>query len=76
MRPVCRMQKVTCVLTYADGGKSCSDKKDCTGECIYEGDDNAPKSGPVTGVCQRTSDPCGCRAPVSGGKIMQKVCVD
>lgn len=76
MKPVCRMQKMTCVLTYEDGGKACSDKKDCTGECIYEGDESAAKREPVTGVCQRTSDPCGCRARVSGGKVMTTICVD
>ncbi|HVH44976.1 MAG TPA: hypothetical protein VM925_21635 [Labilithrix sp.] len=76
MRPVCMVQQMTCVVTYADAGKSCSDKENCTGECIYEGDESAPKRGPVAGVCQRTSDPCGCRAVVRAGKVMPTVCTD
>ena len=30
----------------------------------------------ATGVCQRDSDPCGCRAFVFGGKVQPTMCTD
>jgi hypothetical protein len=75
-RRVCLMGTWKCITTYADGGKSCKDKKDCTGQCRYQGDEALAPGSPVTGVCQRDSDPCGCFAEVRDGKLEGALCVD
>jgi hypothetical protein len=76
IRPVCRMQNPTCVLTYADVSKACTDDSDCQGKCILAGDPPADRNTPVTGECQADSDPCGCRTEVKGGKAQDTICVD
>lgn len=63
-----------CVVRYRDAGKRCTDKSQCTGDCLYEGRQPAPPG--ATGVCQRTSDPCGCRARVIGGNVQHTICGD
>ena len=75
-RRVCLMGTWSCVMPYGDGGKSCSDKKDCTGQCRYEGSESLTPGSPAKGVCQRSSDPCGCFAEVRDGKIQPALCVD
>lgn len=74
IEPVCMLGEPACVVRYRDGGKRCRDKRDCTGECLYEGPD-PPASGAV-GNCQRTSDPCGCKAPIHHGHVEPALCVD
>jgi hypothetical protein len=74
MEPVCMLGELTCVLRYRDGGKRCSDKGDCTGECLYEGDDTPASK--ASGKCQRTSDPCGCKAPIHHGRVEPALCAD
>lgn len=74
IQPVCMAGDLECVITYRDGGKRCTDKKDCIGKCLYEGSD-PPAKNPV-GACQRTSDPCGCQAPIVGHKVQMAFCVD
>lgn len=63
----------TCVIPYADGGKSCSDKADCKGQCLlkYEGDLNArPAIGsPASGQCQAEEPAIGCYAQVRNGTV-------
>jgi hypothetical protein len=71
---VCMMGTLTCVVRYRDAGKRCTDGADCTGDCLYEGEDPPPEN-PV-GSCQRTSDPCGCRAVIVGGRAQPALCVD
>lgn len=76
-RRVCLMGSWSCVMPYADAGKSCTDKKQCQGQCRYEGEGEMPPAGTaVTGVCQRTSDPCGCFGIVADGKLQSMLCVD
>jgi len=75
-RRVCLMGTWSCVMPYSDGGKSCKDKKDCQGQCRYQGDGVSAPGTPVTGVCQRDSDPCGCFAEVRDGKLQPALCVD
>ncbi|MBP9756638.1 MAG: hypothetical protein KBD40_16710, partial [Phenylobacterium sp.] len=48
VRPVCRMQRPACVIAYADAGKSCSDKSDCLGRCLYQGE--APQAVGLVGA--------------------------
>jgi hypothetical protein len=75
-RRVCLMGTWSCVMPYSDGGKSCKDKKDCQGQCRYQGEGVLEPGSPVTGVCQRNSDPCGCFAEVRDGKLQPTLCVD
>jgi hypothetical protein len=74
IEPVCMMGELACVVRYRDAGKRCSDKADCLGECLYEGDDS-PQANAV-GRCQRTSDPCGCKAPILRGRVQPALCAD
>lgn len=77
-RRVCMRGNWSCVMPYADAGKVCRDKKDCTGRCQYQGKGDAmpPAGTPATGVCQRNSDPCGCFTEVRDGKVVGGLCVD
>jgi hypothetical protein len=74
MQPVCMSGHIACVAPYSDGGKRCSDKRDCIGACVYEGPE-PPPANPV-GSCQRTNDPCGCRATIRKGIVQSTICVD
>lgn len=74
IQAVCMLGSFECVIRYRDGGKRCTDKRDCTGECWYEGPRPIPAQ--AAGVCQRTSDPCGCHARVIGGKVQPTMCLD
>jgi hypothetical protein len=76
-RRVCLMGTWSCVMPYPDAGKPCGGKKECQGQCRYEGKGETPAPGvPVTGACQRTSDPCGCFGIVEDGKLQAMLCVD
>lgn len=75
VRPVCLMGNLACVITYADGGKTCTDKDDCLGQCRFEGKP-LPPGATAKGVCQRNSDPCGCYSEVIKGKVQPGLCVD
>lgn len=72
-----RMQREVCRIPHADAGKTCSNKSDCAGRCIYKGDlgDAAPAE-PVTGQCQQYVTQFGCFSEVDGGKIKSTICVD
>lgn len=74
MQPVGRLQRPTCVVPYADAGKTCSDKADCQGSCIAEG--NLEAQGATTGQCQKTNVQFGCYAKIVGGKATAAICVD
>lgn len=69
-----KLQLPTCVTPYADAGKSCTDKSQCQGACIVEGN-LEPQSG-VTGQCQKTDRQFGCYAKVENGKTVGAICVD
>jgi putative hemolysin len=74
MQPVGRIQRSTCVVPFADAGKTCSDKADCQGACIADG--NAESRGAVAGQCQKTNVQFGCYAKIVGGKSTGTICVD
>ena len=74
MQPVGRMQRPTCVVPFADAGKTCSDKADCQGACIADG--NAESQSAVSGQCQKTNVQFGCYAKIVGGKSTGTICVD
>jgi hypothetical protein len=75
-RRVCLMGTWSCVMPYRDAGKACSDKKECEGQCRYQGSEQLAPGSPAKGVCQRDSDPCGCFAEVRDGKLQHALCVD
>jgi putative hemolysin len=74
MQPVGRLQRPTCVVPYADAGKTCSDKADCQGACIADG--NAESQAATTGQCQKTNVQFGCYAKIVAGKSTGTICVD
>ncbi len=63
-----------CVHRYADAGKNCSDKSDCSGRCIAKG---MPEMGkPANGTCQVDDRLFGCYATVDKGVAGPGICVD
>ena len=74
IQPVGRAQIPTCVTPYADAGKACTDKSQCEGNCILEG--NIEATGDVTGQCQKTNRQFGYYAKVVNGKSTGAICVD
>ncbi len=75
LQPLGRLQRVQCVIPYADAGKTCSGKQDCSGQCLATGETEA---GVVaTGTCQRdASENFGCRQRIEAGKAQGTICVD
>ena len=68
-----------CVTRFADAGKVCSNKSDCTGRCITLDEEKLRKSAigvPAVGQCQADDHLFGCYAEIKGGKITQPICVD
>lgn len=74
VQPVGRAQIPTCVTPYADAGKACTDKSQCQGACIAEG--NLEAQGATSGQCQKTDRQFGCYAKVVNGKSTGAICVD
>jgi hypothetical protein len=69
-----RLQAPTCAVPYADAGKACTDKAQCEGACILEG--NLEAQGAVSGQCQKTNVQFGCFARVVDGKTTGAICID
>jgi hypothetical protein len=63
-----------CVTSFKDAGKVCSGDADCDGQCVCQG----PKStgDTVTGTCQATDLPFGCRTFIEDGKLTDRLCLD
>lgn len=77
MLPQGRMQSLQCVVTYADGGKRCTDGDDCQGDCRIDDVTNAPRGGEAAvGQCQAVSGRFGCYTTIEGGKAEATICVD
>lgn len=75
LQPLGRLQRVQCVVPYADAGKVCSAKADCSGQCLATRD-VAPGTA-ARGVCQRdASQNFGCRQRIDGGVALGTICVD
>jgi len=75
LRPLGRLQRMQCVVPYADAGKTCSTRSDCTGHCLAAGD--VAMGVPVSGKCQRdASENFGCRQRIEGGLAQGTLCVD
>ena len=70
-----RLQRVQCVIPYADAGKACSSKSDCSGHCLAAAE--VAVGAVATGTCQRdVSETFGCRQRVEEGKAQGMLCVD
>lgn len=74
VQPVGRAQIPTCVIPYADAGKACTDKSQCEGACIADG--NQESQDAVAGQCQKTNRQFGCYAKIVNGKSTGTICVD
>jgi len=75
LQPLGRLQRVQCVIPYADAGKACSSKRDCSGQCLATGE--AEAGVVATGTCQRdVSQNFGCRQRIEDGKAQGTICVD
>lgn len=75
LRPLGRLQRVQCVVPYADAGKRCSSRSDCKGQCL--GDTEWTAGVAATGTCQRDiSENFGCRQRIDNGKAQGTICVD
>ena len=75
LRPVCRMQKPMCLITFTDAGKSCTDGSQCaSGRCTAKLAD--PSGGAASGRCAATNDPCGCYTRIEDGVAQPTICVD
>jgi putative hemolysin len=72
-----RMGAENCVHRYADAGKVCTDKADCSGKCLAESmGGSGAGSGLVKGICQADDSPFGCSQEVRKGQLRSGICVD
>ena len=76
VRPVCRMQKSMCVVTFADANKACSDSSECgSGRCLSV-NTTATAGQAAKGQCAPTNDPCGCYQRIEDGVALPTLCAD
>ena len=64
-----------CQFRYTDGGKTCSGKADCQGECVSDMPSDArlgtiPAGTAAAGHCAAEQSLFGCYALVEGGKLV------
>jgi hypothetical protein len=70
-----RGPRLYCVTPFADAGKVCSSKADCSGACMAQTELEAGAS--ATGRCQRdASEGFGCRQRISAGLVDAMICID
>jgi len=76
-RRICLRGDWSCVMTYKDAGKTCTDGDQCESkQCRFVGD-KVPKPGmEAKGACWRNTDPCGCHALIEDGKVESMICID
>ena len=70
-----------CVKKFADAGRVCSSKSECSGNlCVIEdieGHPPLPKVGELaSGQCVADNALFGCQASIDRGKVVETVCVD
>ena len=77
LQPLGRLQRVQCVIPYADAGKACSAKSECTGQCLSQGETELVAGSKARGVCQTdVSQNFGCRQRIDNGVAQGTICVD
>jgi hypothetical protein len=67
-----------CIRPYPDAGKACSDRRECEGECIYNG-----AQGPslplgtqgLKGVCEAETGHISCRFTLHEGALSREPCI-
>ncbi|RIJ22310.1 hypothetical protein D1224_12205 [Henriciella barbarensis] len=64
-----------CIQTFADGGKTCSDSSDCTGECRSAGE-FVDAGAAATGQCTANDNIFGCYQTIENGRAGGALCVD
>ncbi|MCC7633356.1 hypothetical protein [Stenotrophomonas rhizophila] len=70
-----RLQREQCVVRYADAGKACRAKSDCTGQCLATAE--TAVGAKASGVCQSdVSQNFGCRQRIDKGVAQGTICVD
>jgi hypothetical protein len=74
MRRVCLLGTQMCIVEYADAGESCISSLQCEGACVLE--ESRWDNVLALGQCSRSNDPCGCRANVELGIVMNRICAD
>lgn len=75
LQPLGRLQRVQCVIPYADAGKACSTRSDCSGQCLAATEVVAGSK--ATGTCQRDiRENFGCHQRIDGGVAQGTLCVD
>jgi len=67
-----------CQVRYGDGGRHCSTKSDCEGQCILmnEGPPRYPAGTPASGLCEAERSTFGCFAVIMDGKSIGEICKD
>lgn len=78
IRKVGKLQADQCVLTYPDAGNSCSDSKQCFGQClISDAQANVlAREAKVTGSCSTNNNSFGCKALIEDGHFNGVLCID
>ncbi|MGY8563763.1 hypothetical protein L0938_10105 [Paracidovorax citrulli] len=77
LKPLGRLQRVQCVVPYADAGKACSAKAECSGQCLAQGETELVAGSKARGVCQTdVSQNFGCRQRIDNGVAQGTICVD
>jgi hypothetical protein len=67
---VCMLGFPACVKPFPDAGKQCTDSSECEGMCwVQENTIRRERGEPVIGVCQDTTDTCGCWEEVKDGRL-------
>ncbi len=66
----------TCIVEYADGGKTCSDSSECQGDCLNYDDFISTGKINQTGQCAKDNSPFGCYQVIEKGVAKYALCVD
>jgi hypothetical protein len=64
-----------CNLPSSDGGKSCTDIKDCEGLCLADNEDTNAQGDELMGVCSEWQSNFGCHEILEKGRIVE-ICID
>ncbi|MEY4588777.1 MAG: hypothetical protein RL497_853 [Pseudomonadota bacterium] len=65
----------TCVITFSDAGKKCSDSSQCKGLCWIEGSSLIAGTS-AAGICTENAQECKCGVEVIDGRVAAGICED
>ncbi|MFZ4068898.1 MAG: hypothetical protein ACOYJ6_02205 [Caulobacterales bacterium] len=66
------LNRYSCIISYSDAGKPCTDKADCQGACLATPGQRMGEKG--AGKCAATDSVSGCNAPLNGGIVGPVLC--